>query len=101
MEFYIIGDYDTVLGFSLAGIDGRDVKDSRQALAALKEALGYTDIGILLITERLAHELREEIDAVMISRKFPLIVEIPDMEGPLEEKVTISDLVKTAIGIKI
>jgi vacuolar-type H+-ATPase subunit F/Vma7 len=37
----------------------------------------------------------------MLSRKFPLIVEIPDVEGPMEEKVTISDLVKSAIGIKI
>ena len=101
MEFYVIGDPDTVLGFSLAGIEGRDVKDSREALAALKETLGYQDIGILLITERMAHELREEIDAVMTTRKFPLIVEIPDVEGPLMEKATISDLVKSAIGIKI
>jgi V/A-type H+-transporting ATPase subunit F len=101
MEFFVIGDPDTVLGFSLAGIDGRDVKDARQALAALKETLGNEEIGILLITERLAHELRLEIDSIMISRKFPLIVEIPDIKGPLEEKVTISDLVKSAIGIKI
>jgi V/A-type H+-transporting ATPase subunit F len=101
MEFYVIGDPDTVLGFSLAGIEGRDVKDSREALAAIKETLGYEDIGILLITERIAHELRDEIDSVMLSRKFPLIVEIPDVDGPMEEKTTISDLVKSAIGIKI
>ncbi len=101
MEFYVIGDPDTVLGFSLAGIEGRDVKDSREALAAIKETLGYQDIGILLITERIAHELRDEIDSVMLARKFPLIVEIPDVDGPMEEKTTISDLVKSAIGIKI
>jgi V/A-type H+-transporting ATPase subunit F len=101
MEFYIIGDHDTVLGFSLAGIEGRDVRDSREGLAALKEALGFSDIGIVLITEELAQELRGEIDAVMLTQKFPLIVEIPSIEGPLTEKVTISDLVKSAIGIKI
>jgi V/A-type H+-transporting ATPase subunit F len=101
MEFFVIGDPDTVLGFSLAGIDGIDVRDSRQGLAAIKETLGNQDIGILLITERIAHELRPEIDSIMISRKFPLIVEIPDVKGPLEEKATISDLVKSAIGIKI
>jgi V/A-type H+-transporting ATPase subunit F len=101
MEFFVIGDPDTVLGFSLAGINGRDVRDAREALAAVKETLGNQDIGILLITERLAQELRLEIDSVMISRKFPLIVEIPDIKGPLEEKATISDLVKSAIGIKI
>jgi V/A-type H+-transporting ATPase subunit F len=101
MEFYIIGDQDTVLGFSLAGIEGRGVKDSREALDVLKETLEKPEIGILLITERIAHELRADIDAIMIERKFPLIIEIPDMEGPLEERVTISDLVKSAIGIKI
>jgi V/A-type H+/Na+-transporting ATPase subunit F len=101
MEFYVIGDHDTVLGFSLAGIGGRDVKNSREGLAAIKEALGYPDIGILLITERLAEELRDEIDAVMITRRLPLIVEIPDIEGPVKGKATISDLVKSAIGIKI
>lgn len=101
MELFIIGDHDTVLGFSLAGIEGRIVKDSREAYSALNEVVEAGEVGILLITERLAHELRKDIDQIMMTRRYPLVVEIPDVEGPFEEKVTISDLVKTAIGIKI
>jgi V/A-type H+-transporting ATPase subunit F len=101
MEIFIIGDHDTVTGFSLAGIEGRSVTGSNEAYAAIKEASQSDKIGILLITERIAHELRNELDEIMMTQRFPLVVEIPDIEGPIEEKVTISDLVKTAIGIKI
>ena len=101
MEIFIIGDHDTVLGFSLAGIEGRTVKGPDEAYSALNEVVESEKIGILLITERLAHELRREIDQIMMTRRYPLVVEIPDVEGPFEDKVTISDLVKTAIGIKI
>ena len=101
MELFIIGDHDTVLGFSLAGIEGRIVKGPDEAYSALNEVVEAGEVGILLITERLAHELRKDIDQIMMTRRYPLVVEIPDVEGPFEEKVTISDLVKTAIGIKI
>lgn len=101
MEFFIIGDRDTVTGFSLGGIEGISVDNPEEANSALKEVMGYEGIGIVLITERFAQRLRSEIDDVMVNQRIPLIVEIPDVEGPMEEKVTISDLVKSAIGVKI
>ena len=101
MQFFVIGDYDTVLGFSLAGIEGRSVKSPEEALGILRQKVESDDMGIVLITERLAQEMRGDIERIMLTKRLPLIVEIPDMDGPLEEKVTISDLVKTAIGIKI
>lgn len=101
MEFFVIGDNDTVIGFSLAGINGRSVDNSREGLMALNEAVESGRIGIVLITERVAQEIRPEIENIIINRNLPLLVEIPDIGGPLEDKITISDLVKSAIGIKI
>jgi len=101
MDFFIIGDHDTVLGFSLSGIEGRVAKDDRDAHAALREVMESGRVGILLITERYAQALRNELDNIMLKSRYPLVLEIPDMSGPLEDKITISDLVKTAIGVKI
>lgn len=101
MEFFVIGDQDTVIGFSLAGISGRSVDNSQEGLLALKEAVESDKIGIILITEKVAQEIRSEIEEIIITMELPLLVEIPNIDGPLEDKVTISDLVKSAIGISI
>ncbi len=101
MEFFVIGDNDTVIGFSLAGISGRSVDNPQEGLLALKEAVESDKIGIVLITEAVAQEIRSEIEEIIITMNLPLLVEIPNIDGPLEDKVTISDLVKSAIGISI
>jgi V/A-type H+/Na+-transporting ATPase subunit F len=101
MEFFVIGDHDTVIGFSLAGINGRSVDNPQEGLLTLKEAVESDTIGIILITEAVAQEIRDEIEEIIITMDLPLLVEIPNIDGPLEDKVTISDLVKSAIGISI
>ena len=71
MDFFIIGDHDTVLGFSLSGIEGRVAKDDRDAHAALREVMESGRVGILLITERYAQALRSELDDIMINSHYP------------------------------
>ena len=101
MEFFVIGDNDTVIGFSLAGISGRSVDNPREGLLVLQEAVESDKIGIILITENVAQEIRSDIEEIIITMDLPLLVEIPNIDGPLEDKVTISDLVKSAIGISV
>jgi V/A-type H+-transporting ATPase subunit F len=101
MRYFIIGDEDAVLGFGLVGVEGRAVQNAGQAQEAFSTALEQSDIGIIIITERIADLIRPQVDRFIFTRNFPLIVEIPDRLGPLEGKPGIREMVNQAIGIKL
>ncbi|MBA7470799.1 V-type ATP synthase subunit F [subsurface metagenome] len=101
MRYFIIGDEDAVLGFGLVGVEGKAVRNVEQAQEAFTTVLDQSDIGIIIITERVADLIRPQVDRFIFTRNFPLIVEIPDRLGPLEGKPGIREMVNQAIGIKL
>lgn len=101
MKYFVIGDEDTVLGFGLSGVQGKVVKDAEEADLAFTETLSSHDIGIIIITERVAEMIRHKVDAYMFSEQFPLLVEIPDRNGHLPNRLLIKELATKAIGIKL
>ena len=101
MRYYIIGDEDAVLGFGLVGVEGTAVQGAEQAREVIKTVLEQPDIGIVIITERVADLIRPQVDRYIFTRSFPLIVEIPDRQGPLVGKPGIREMVNQAIGIKL
>jgi V/A-type H+-transporting ATPase subunit F len=101
MRYYVIGDEDAVLGFGLVGVEGTAVQGAEQAREVMKTVLEQSDIGIVIITERVADLIRPQVDRYIFTRSFPLIVEIPDRQGPLAGKPGIREMVNQAIGIKL
>ena len=100
MKTVVIADEDTVLGFSLAGVQGMIVTSEEEIRAAFAKATHLEDVGILLITERVAEVIRETVDRWIIGGGHPLLVEIPDSQGPLPGRRTPHEFVKSAIGVK-
>jgi V/A-type H+-transporting ATPase subunit F len=101
MKYYVIGDEDAVLGFGMVGVQGRAVQDQKEAETAFRSALEDSQIGIIIITERIASLIRTAVDRYLFRERFPLIVEIPDRLGPVEGRVGIREMVNAAIGIKL
>lgn len=101
MKYYIIGDEDTVLGFGMVGVEGTIVNTPDQARVAFNRAIGNQEIGIVIITERVANFIRDLVDKYVFTMTFPLIVEIPDRTGPLPGRRSIREAVNAAIGIKL
>jgi V/A-type H+-transporting ATPase subunit F len=101
MNYYIIGDEDAVLGFGMVGVKGKIAATSEQAERVFKEAIGDPEIGIIIITERIADLIRPLVDRYLFREKFPLIVEIQDRSGPIEGRAGIRKMVNEAIGIKL
>lgn len=101
MNYFVIGDEDTVLGFGMVGVRGRSVEDAASADVALSEALEDRDNGIIIITEKVAETIRKRVDKWTFSHRFPLILEIPDRNGPMEGRKSLRELVNQAIGIKL
>jgi len=101
MKYYCIGDQDTVTGFKLAGVEGMVAKTLAGAKEAFKVATSTPDVGIILITEKAADLIRHNVDKFLYTAEFPLIMEIPDRQGPGPRHKRIVDIVRQAVGIRV
>jgi V/A-type H+-transporting ATPase subunit F len=101
VKFYCIADEDTVRGFRLAGIAGQSVTTLDQAAAAVRQAVTQTEWGVIILTERLAASIRQQVEAIRMERDRPLIVEIPGPEGPLPGRKSLRQFVQEAVGIRV
>jgi V/A-type H+-transporting ATPase subunit F len=101
VKFFCIGDEETVLGFGLAGVEGKPATTPEQTRAALAGALAASDCAVVIITDVAAEGIRPEIEAIRFERERPLIVEIPGPEGPLPGRRSLREIVQEAIGMGI
>lgn len=110
MKFYIIGDRELVLAFKLTGIEGA-VASSREAiLEAFNRVTGKGGAAgvpveavpkVLILTESVAVQIEEDVFNWQKTGKYPLIVEIPGLNGHLEGKKTLTDAIREAIGVQV
>lgn len=101
MKFHCIADEDTVRGFRLAGIEGVAVDTAAEAEQAVRRAAENPDIGILILTDLVAAEIRPLVDDIRVNRSRPLITEIPGPDGPMPGRKTLRQLVQEAVGIRL
>lgn len=60
------------------------------------------DILLVIITQRIAEKIEPLILEISARQKYPLIVTIPDIGGPIARKIEpLKDLIKSAIGVEI
>lgn len=103
MRVSVIADKDTSLGFALTGIKDLYIVDTRkEAKSALADVMQNSEIGVVIITERYAHSLREEIARWREEKPlYPLIVEVSDKKGKMTREDPIRLLIKRAVGLDI
>lgn len=101
MRFFVIGDQDTVLGFKLAGVEGEIVRTPEETRDSLERAVGRQEIGIVIMTERAAESIRNDVDRYVFKSELPLIIEIPDLSGPMEGRKTVKEMIRQAVGVQL
>ena len=110
MKFCIIGERELVLAFKLVGVDGFICESRKEVLDAFNRATGKGGVvnvptgeipRVLILTERAASLIEEEEIAWQKTGNFPLIVEIPGMDGHLEGKKSLSEAIREAIGVQV
>ena len=101
MKFFCIADEDTVRGFRLAGVAGQVASLPQEATAAIHQVLGRDDIGVLILTERLADGIRDQVETIRSERDRPLIVEIPGPEGSAAGRRSLLGYVQDEVGVRI
>lgn len=100
MKFFCIADKDSSLGFKFSGMETREVATKPQAHEALQVALSAEGIGIIVITEKAASLIREEVDEITFSQDLPLIIEIPS-RGSTKTTKSVTDSLRHVIGVGI
>ncbi len=101
MYVHVIGDRDTVIGFKLAGlIKGSIIEKSHEAKKIIDDYLLIQDLGIIIITETIYHDLEDYILDIKTRRKTPILVAVPDRTGSREDIITLDRLLKKSFGFR-
>ncbi|MBI2954978.1 MAG: V-type ATP synthase subunit F [Chloroflexi bacterium] len=97
---FVIGERDTVQGFSLIGVEGVTTDDVDEAARKLDDLLRDQSVGIVLVTSGIANKMRPNIESLRELATLPLILEISDrLSRP--ERPPLMDLVRRALGVSI
>jgi Archaeal/vacuolar-type H+-ATPase subunit F len=102
MRFYLISDnHDTVTGMRLCGVEGTVLHEADGVKKKLTELMADKELGIILVTEKIAALCPALISELRLSVQKPLIVEIPDRHGGSGAGAALSKYLSDAIGIKL
>lgn len=102
MKFYLISDnVDTLAGMQLVGVNGVVVHEEDEVRAALETACQDPEIGLVLITDQLIAKCRGLVFEYKLTRKEPLIVEMPDRHSESNPGDSIKRYISEVVGVKI
>ena len=100
MQFYVVADEDTVVGFRYAGVPGRMVETPGEAADVIERLAAERAEMIVIVTERIAGAVRERINAIRFSEELPIIVEVPGPGGPVPDSPSLMKMIREAVGVK-
>ena len=97
----VLGDYDSIYGFSTLGLSICPVKTREEAKDMLQQLAGSEKYGIIYVTEGVAAQISEEIETYR-EQKFPAIIQIPGVSGNTGAGVeNVKKTVEQAVGSDI
>jgi vacuolar-type H+-ATPase subunit F/Vma7 len=102
VAFYVIGEEEVVLGFRFVGVPGTAVHSEEEARSAFAAATtGASGIMVLVLTEQASALIPHEVMEWQVSGAYPLIVEIPGIDGHLENRTSLIDSIREAVGLHV
>ncbi len=75
----VIGDYDSICGFSALGLDIYSVSTAEEAENILKK-LAETEYGIIYVTENYMEKMKKTVEK-FAKKQVPAIIAIPSNKG--------------------
>lgn len=99
----VVGDRDTVTGFALAGAAYAHIHTAREeTLAKLNEFFASGEIGLVLITHRVAEELGYDFRRMMREKRLlPLVLKIPDKTGYVPKVDELREIIRRTVGAEV
>ena len=102
MKYFLISDnVDTLAGMRLVGVKGVVVHEEEEVRKALDKACADPEIGLVLITDKLVARCSELVFSYKLTRRRPLIVEMPDRHSDSNPGESIRRYSSEVVGVKI
>lgn len=101
MDFFVLGEEEIIIGFNLVGIQGMPVRSRHEAEQGFDSAVAMKGLKVLILTEEVAGLIEERVLDWDMSGRFPLLVEIPGLQGRLKGKKTLVESIREAVGIGV
>ncbi|MCX7705386.1 MAG: V-type ATP synthase subunit F [bacterium] len=86
MKVYCISDYESAPIFKLVNISTFEVTNRKETIGIFNMITRDADAGIILITDRIAHLIRNEIMSFVNKNDRPLILEIPSYSNLIKNE---------------
>ncbi len=108
MEYFTIAQRELVLAFKLVGVDGQVALNKKEALEAFFRVTGHGGSvsmpvaerpKVLILSEDVSAMIEKEVLEWQKKSEFPLIVEIPPLNGHLQGKKSLTESIREAVGI--
>lgn len=112
MKYFFIGERELVLAFNLVGVAGQEVSNKEEALTIFKQITNNSSQSsmetkvnecpvVLIISEEVSTWIFQEVNEWQMKCQYPLIVEVPSLHGKLQNKKTLTDIIREAVGIHV
>lgn len=105
-KIIVLTDYDTALGFQLAGVEVMKVVSSEEAATKIRELLKDKEVGLIVLNEEFITDLSEGMQKRIENSNYPVFVPIPVVkhwgrEKEKEREEYILRLIRRAIGYQL
>lgn len=101
MKIIALADTDNAAGLRLAGVKTICINNNEELKNHYKKLIEDKEIGLILITEGLAQNIKNEIDEFKMFKNTPLILEIPERTGSKKNKNYLTNFINESVGLKI
>lgn len=102
MKYFLISDnLDTLAGMQLVGVRGVLAREESEIRAAMARVKADSNIGLVLVSEKLCNQYKELLLDYKMNCSRPLIVEMPDRHTKDDVADSIRRDIIEAVGIKI
>ena len=101
MAFYVIGGEELVIGFRFVGVPGTVAETADEAREAFRTVTSLPGVMVLIISEQVSAMIPREVMDWQVSGAYPLIVEIPGIEGHQENRTSLIDSIREAVGLHV
>ena len=101
MEFHVIGDEEIVIGFRFVGVPGTIARTEEEAREAFASVTEEGKARVLIVTEQVVALIPQEVMDWQMNGSYPLIVELPGIEGHMPDRRSLIDSIRDAVGIHV
>jgi len=101
MSFHVLGSEEIVIGFRFVGIPGTVVGTEQEARDAFRAVTSSGVARVLVLSEQVSAMIPDEVMAWQLGGAFPLIVEVPGLEGHQPNRASLIDSIRDAVGLHV